>query len=171
MDAMTLTTTAFAEGQERAPLVKVIHVVILQWMLLWIGVSQGVRVVFFHQDRLRVLIQVNVKRRGFKKIVFHRQITFLSFFIYDTFRSLIKWFNKKGPRYRGTLKDYLSEYTAVRVTFYSVDTFPMSFLLRVSIFLETTARAAEIPSSVSPPTIENILNADSVLNCTSLSIP
>jgi hypothetical protein len=34
MDAMTLTIAAFAEGQERASLVKVIHVLILQWMLL-----------------------------------------------------------------------------------------------------------------------------------------
>jgi hypothetical protein len=33
MDAMTLTTTAFAEDRSE-PLVKLIHVVILQWMLL-----------------------------------------------------------------------------------------------------------------------------------------
>jgi hypothetical protein len=98
-------------------------------------------------------------------------ITFLPFSYITLFVFLSNDSMKKGPRYRSTLKDYLSEYTAVRVTFCSVDTFPMSFLLRVSIFLETTARAAEIPSSVSPPTIENILNADSVLNCTSLSIP
>ena len=56
----------------------------------------------------------------------------------------------------------------VRVTF---DLLKLSheFSPSSGYFLVTIARATEVPSSMSPPIIENKPNADSILNCMSLS--
>ena len=69
-------------------------------------------------------------------------------------------------RVKSTLQNHLSRGSCHLLI---VKTFLMSFLLLVAIFLVTIARATEVPSSMSPPIIENIPNADSVLNCMSLS--